>query len=331
MRRAKRSFPRAAALTLTAAACVVSARPAAAQETVRVGAWNIEWLGFPETRGRPGKGIEQKAADLGEYVHASGVQVLALEEIGVDSTQTLKSPQLQAMFDYLKQKHGQSWQYVLHAKANYPPGAEPPIVRGQHVGLAWRTDVATRVGEPVRIDIGTNPTYGRKFWERRATAVKLSFGQGKTDAVFIPVHPKSNRNTDNPEDRQWTYKQRAAEVAALVLKLQSVREKFGDQDLVILGDFNFLWDDDLGAGALAAAGFRDLNATDGGTTAAWGDGYSSAPFDRIFVTASQPEFAAAQQKVWRNAGGDSAIREFRIRHSDHYLVTCDIKLAADDD
>jgi hypothetical protein len=83
---------------------------------------------------------------------------------------------------------------------------------------------------------------------------------------------------------------------------------------------------------LAEAGFTDLNSQDVGTTAAWGQGYSSAPFDRIFVSSQQPEFAKSSQTVHKTKNGtDNEIRDFKKRFSDHYLVSCVIEIGNDDD
>lgn len=298
---------------------------------ITIGAWNIEWLGFPEMRARPGKNRPQNPKDLAAYIHSGNVDVLAIEEIGVDSSvPPLKSSEFEAVLKVMKDAYDQDWEYVLFPKAEYPPDTEDFIVRGQHIGLAWRTDKATLVDEPYKIPVGSNEKFGIKFWERRANAVKLSFGEGKTDVVFIPVHLKSNRNeTDDP---LHTRKHRLAEAEALIAQLDDLKKHFQDEDIVIMGDVNFLADDDDAADALIAAGFVDLNAADEGTTANWGDGYSSAPFDRIFIPQGQPEFKVSKQIIHRPGSvTDDEIRDYRAKHSDHYMITTVITIMEDDD
>ena len=328
------SYHKLAATLLATLSCFTSNhRNTNADETlqeVTIGAWNIEWLGYPEMRSRPGKDKAQKIEDLVEEIHKSDVSVLSLEEIGVDSIKTLKSKQIDQVVDQLAKKHDQNWQYVLFPKSDYPAGTEDFIVRGQHIGLAWRTDVASMVGKPFAVNTGVNKTYGNKFWERKANAVKLSFGQGKTDIVFIPVHLKSNRN-ENVSDPDWTKKHRAAETAVLAAELANLKKALQDEDIVVLGDTNFLADDNLGSDNLVKVGFRDLNASDEGTTANWGEGYSSAPFDRIFVPLDQMEFKASVLKVQRPGTTDDEIRNYRRTFSDHYLVTCKVQITNDDD
>jgi len=312
--------------------CIAIAGTSFAEE-FRVGAWNIEWLGFPGMRGKPGKDVEQSPADLASYIAAANLDVLALEEIGVEKNEApFKSVQLEKTIGQLKEKHGQSWQYLLFPKVDYPANTEDFISRGQHLGIAWRSDRATMVGDPFSIPVGSNDTFGNKFWERRANAVKFSFGQGKTDAVFIPVHLKSNRNDANANDPFFTQKQRLAEAKAFVVQLQSLKAKFGDEDIVLLGDTNFLATEDDAPKTLIDAGFVDLNQKDSGTTAVWGAGYSSAPFDRVFVPSQQPEFKNSVQIIHKTKNGtDDEIKEYKKRHSDHYLVSFVIEVGGDDD
>ncbi len=307
--------------------------PSAQAEEFRIGAWNIEWLGFPNMRGRPGKDVEQSPVDLAAYIAEAKLDVLALEEIGVETNKApWTSKPLQQTFEVLKSAHGQTWQYMLFPKVDYPKDTEDFITRGQHLGIAWRSDRAKMIGEPFSIPVGENQTFGNKFWERRANAIKFSFGEGKTDVVFIPVHLKSNRNDANPSDKLFTQKQRLAEAKAFVAHLKSLKSKFYDEDIVVLGDTNILGPEDETSKILVDAGFVDLNQKDEGTTAAWGTGYSSAPFDRIFVPANQLEFKSSVQKVHKTTSGtDDEIKDFKKRFSDHYLVSCVIEVGNDDD
>ena len=302
-------------------------------EEFRIGAWNIEWLGFPNMRGRPGKDVTQTPSDLAKYIAGAQLDVLALEEIGVDKNEApFKSTPLDQALEELKNSHGQTWQYLLFPKADYPKGTEDFITRGQHTGIAWRSDRVKLMGEAFSVPVGDNETFGGKFWERRANAVKLSFGEGKTDVVFVPVHLKSNRNDANAADPLFTQKQRIAEARAFVANLKSLKEKFHDEDVVLLGDTNFLAPEDETPKILTDAGFVDLNASDRGTTAAWGAGYSSAPFDRIFVPSNQPEFKSSIQKIHSTKNGtDDEIKDYKKRHSDHYLISCIIEVGNDDD
>jgi endonuclease/exonuclease/phosphatase family metal-dependent hydrolase len=304
-------------------------------DEIRIGAWNIEWLGFPDRRSRPGKDNPQAPEDLADYIHTAGVDVLALAEVGIDSeTPPLKSQQFDLVVRALQDRYQQPWDYVLFPKTDYPDDADEYMRRGQHLGLAWRTDLAKQVGEPWNIPVGSHPEFGLKFFERRAHAIKLSFGDRQTDVVFVPVHLKSNRRDDENSDATYTMRQREEELKAFAQFLPQLREQFHDEDIVLLGDTNILDGQDTGK-ILTQHGFLDLNEDEQGTTAVWGDGstgYRTAPFDRIFVPKEQSEFASSKLTVHRTANGtDEEIKQFRRKLSDHYLISSPIAVVADDD
>ena len=139
-------------------------------EEFRVGAWNIEWLGFPSMRGRPGKDVEQSPADLAAYIAQANLDVLALEEIGVETNEApFASKPLEKTIVELKSVHGQTWQYRLFPKTEYPKSTEDFITRGQHLGIAWRSDRAKLVGDPFSVPVGENETYANKFCVHRHT------------------------------------------------------------------------------------------------------------------------------------------------------------------
>jgi len=303
-----------------------------AEETLRVGAWNIEWLGFPDKRSSFGKNTPQKPTTVAEYIHECKVDILALEEIGVDSLETpYKSTQLQAVMDAMKKEYDQSWEYVLFPKTEYKSDTEEWISRGQHCGVAWRTDKVTKEGDVYAVPVGANEKFGIKFFERRANAVKFSLGSGKTDLVVVPVHLKSNRADDKEKDPNFTAKQRQAELTAFVEQLSYLKSHFKDDDIVVLGDTNIMSGETKTAEVLVAAGFVDLNASDDGTTVAWGKSkYPSAPFDRSFVPKDQPEFKVSTHKTHKPDDVEK-MKDHRRQLSDHYLVSFDLTIMNDDD
>jgi len=303
-----------------------------ADDTIRVGAWNIEWLGFPDKRSSFGRNTPQKPSTVAKYIHDAKVDILALEEIGIESLETpYKSKPLQAIMDALKKEYQQEWEYTLFPKTDYTADTEDFFVRGQHCGIAWRTDKATQVGEVYAVPIGKNETFGQKFFERRANAVKFSVGSGKTDLVVIPVHLKSNRADDKEKDPNYTAKQRQAELTSFVKQLDTLKSHFKDEDIVLLGDTNIMTGETKTSGILVDAGFLDLNASDDGTTVAWGKSkYPSAPFDRIFTPKGQPEFKVTTQATHKPDDVEK-MKDHRRQLSDHYLVSVDVAIMADDD
>jgi hypothetical protein len=283
---------------------------------ITVGAWNIQWLGKPEKRSGIGKKVPQKPEDIADYIKASGVQLLALEEIcdddGVSAKRTNKT--LDTVVEILNEGTGADWRYILFPKRRADDDE-------QHTGLMWNAKTVTAVGEPYKIEMTVPPEEpGRPFyWNRWPHAMKFSTGEGTTDLVIVPVHMKSNLGKT-----QETRDQRAAEVRQLTEALKAVKSHFSDSDIVIIGDTNILESTEDAAKILLKAGFNDLNSCDESTTA-MGD----APFDRAFVPADQPELIQKKIRVVRPHG--LSPRQFRRDLSDHYMVTIKIKIEPDDD
>ena len=124
-------------------------------DEVRIGSWNIEWLGFPDKRARPGKDNPQRPEDLAEYIHSTGVDVLALEEIGVDADKSpWTSQELELLQRALLDKYQERWSYVIFPKTSYPEDTEDFVKRGQHLAIAWKSDKATQVGGVFDIPTG---------------------------------------------------------------------------------------------------------------------------------------------------------------------------------
>ncbi|TWT38553.1 lamin tail domain-containing protein [Blastopirellula retiformator] len=285
-----------------------SACNSASAEILQVGSWNIEWLGKPEMR----KQDPQKPADLAAEINSSGVDILALQEISdTDPAHDRVGNQtLDQVVAILNKKQGNDWKYELFPKRD-------PYAEDQLTGVAWNEARVHRVGGAMRIEpvdlLGDN----YYTWDRQPHAVKFSAGEGKTDFVLVPLHMKSNYGGASRE----MAKHRAAEASALVVELPKIKAAFGDDDIVLIGDSNMLSAQEPGAKKFAQAGFRDLNAADQNTHV------NNAPFDRIFVPKDQQEFANSRQAVLVANNR----REFEQKLSDHYLVSTQIVIGADDD
>ncbi len=291
------------------------AQQQAPAKTVRLGTWNIEWLGNAAKRKKPA----QKPEDIARYLIASKVDLLSLNEITDDAGgDTPASKTLTETLKLMAKETGKEWKHLL-----FP--SETPEHKDQLCGVAWNTDAVKLVGKPYRIPIRRTPTDGDDFWRRHPYAVKFSFGDKKTDVVLIPLHQKSNSRGGVTK----MSKVRAAEAGALVRALGAVQNHFKDDDLIILGDLNCLLREEPALLRYRAAGFRDLNFTDDLT---WIKEriYDPAPFDRILVPDEQPEFKDCRFTVFREHSFASE-REYRQQLSDHYLVYTDIKVMDDDD
>lgn len=281
-----------------------------------VGAWNIQWLGMPWKRSGIGKKVPQKAEDIADYIKASGVQLLALEEIcdddGISSKTTNKT--LDSVVEILNEGTGANWKYTLFPKRK-------PADEEQHTGLMWNAKTVTAVGEPYKIDIKVPPEEPDKplHWKRWPHAMKFATGEGKTDLVIIPVHMKSNYG-----GKKEAKKQRAEEAEQLTEALEAVRNYFSDEDIVIIGDTNILESKEDAVKAYFKAGLKDLNYDDE-PTMAMGD----APFDRAFIPDNQPELRQQKVRVFRP--GWLSPKQFRKDLSDHFMVTIKVRIQPDDD
>ncbi len=278
---------------------------ASGDEYIRVGAWNIQNLGD--------RAFGQFPAALAEHLLLSGVDVLALSEIWDtdDDPARITNRKLDETFERMNVESGHDWTYVLF------PKRDPEEVR-QHVGVAWNRRKVRQVGEPFAVPVET-PTI--ETFRRTPYAIQFSVRTGATDFVLIPLHLKSNVQTPGMPP---TVETRAGEAAALVAQLPLVRQHFGDQDLILLGDFNCLKADEPALQTFTAAGFLDLNNEDAVT---YRTTQYLSPFDRILVPEGQPEFRYSEQYILTPARS----RKHLNRYSDHFLILTALRVLADDD
>lgn len=284
---------------------------AASHAPIRVGAWNIEWLGTPESRSGPAKGVAQTADDLAEYIAAARVDILGLEEIGAsEHADPPSSDTLAAAFDAVSRRGGGHWRHRL-----FPARSG----RNQLCGVAWNERRVTPVGAPrVATEPSAQSAQGKPLWSRPPWGQTFSAGDGLTDFVVVVVHMKSDYGGDFAEHR-------AGEAATLA---RDIRAAFSDGDLLIIGDANCDTHSEPAVAALEQAGFVDLNRADAATHLRYG------ALDRAFVTAAQPEFAARTFEVHSDAFLEQHALtrdDFKRRFSDHFMVITTIAVLADDD
>jgi endonuclease/exonuclease/phosphatase family metal-dependent hydrolase len=280
-------------------------------EPIRVGAWNIEWLGLPERRSGPAAGHLQSPQALAEYILAADVDILGLEEVRIDADDgSDTNAQLTAAFELVEQQDGGRWQHRLF-----------PTTYGRHqcTGIAWDSTKVTPIGEP-RVATGPNETstQGKRLWSRPPRGWLFSAGEGFTDFVVVVIHMKSNYGGDFAQHR-------AQEARFLVTDLP---EAFEDPDVLIIGDANCSAHTEPAVTAITSAGFVDLNGDDIDTHWRYG------PLDRIFAPVGQPEFARQVFAVLSDsffAAHDLSVTDFKVRYSDHFMVITEVDVLPDDD
>jgi len=278
---------------------------------LRIGAWNIEWLGQPENRSGPARGHQQTPEDLADYILAARVDVLGLAEIEQDDPAGgMTNSILAAALEQVGAQSGGGWRHRL-----FPARSG----RNQLCGIAWDSTRVTAVGEPVLIPTPQRTSsQGRPLWSRPAWAQVFSCGPELTDFVVVMVHMKSDYGGDFTEHRD--------EEAYWLLA--GLPRAIRDPDILIVGDLNCDDNEEPAIRRLVAGGFVDLNAADQPTHWRYG------PLDRVLVPTGQPEFAGAGFEVlagpYLEARGLSA-EDFKVRFSDHFLVVTEIRVLPDDD
>jgi hypothetical protein len=315
----KNRYTIAAVITLLTL-CVLA--PAAANantqaSTATVGAWNIQWLGSPQCRPQAVQGVAQSAGDIADFIIASGVDVLGVEEITDDdnSANTYSNKTLTRAMEIIRQKTGQAWTHMLFRKDS--GGSNCQSREKQLCGVAWNTSKAQRIGfRKIPLNLSSVPN-NVSVWNRHPYAIKFRFGGG-ADVVLIVVHMKSNLGDNTEVTRQWESK-------VLVDQLGFVKNFYADDDIIILGDTNVLGANETAVRNYVQAGFSDLNAQDEDTTT------RGEPFDRILVRAGQTEFAGSRQDVFGPGYLSLSDQNFLRRLSDHYMVRTRINVASDDD
>lgn len=286
-------------------------QPATQRLAIRVGAWNIEWLGTPASRSGPAKRHAQNAEDLAEYILAADVAILGVAEVARNADDgTWTNVTLSAAFRLVEKQTGGRWKHRL-----FPAHTG----RNQLCGIAWDASRVTPIGEARAVSMPDERSAQNKpIWSRPPYGMMFSAGDALTDFVVIMIHMKSNYGGSFGPHR-------GEEAAALVRDLPSA---FTDPDVLIIGDANCAAHDEPAIRNLESAGFVDLNAGDIDTHWRYG------PLDRAFVPADQPEFAGRVFDVldesFRGPRGLSET-DFKTRYSDHYMIITEVTVMPDDD
>lgn len=299
------------------------------ERVLSIGAWNIKYLGS-----KPEK--PQKSVDIATYIAASKVEVLALSEISHTHTKG-GSPRNQPLDDAfaILNKAGANWRYEIFPKR---AGSRPPMT-DQWTGVAWNGQSVTAVGAPAPLKINIDLTretnirteMGAKekviIFSRLPHVMKFSAGPGKTDFAVVPVHLKSN--TDSKAQLA-----RAYEIELLIPALADYAGTAKERDIIVLGDTNMETTNEDAGKRFADAGYRDCNRADQKT---WD---FSRPYDRIWVSTSQPETRNTCSGNGTGALDFSLVMpiainltqaKFEERLSDHLMVKAGICVQKDDD
>lgn len=291
---------------------------------LRIGSWNIEWLGKPEDRSGPAQGVAQRTEDLADYIIAADVSILAVQEIIASvNSRPIRSHELEQTIDLIQSRTGDDWEYILF------PGRQDG---DQLTGILWNTAevqaLDSKRGEwdqldapwPLPIERGRS-AQGSLLWNRPPHAMYFTAGDDLTDLGIIVLHMKADYQGDFESHR-------SEEAAALARAIPAAVSTFRDQDFILIGDANVTDPAESAIATFDKAGFRDTNIT--ALQTHWRGGV----MDKVFVPKGQREFAKAEFEVV----SDQYLRtkrmspqDFKTRLSDHYLVVMTMQVLPDDD
>lgn len=288
-----------------------------AADNIRVGAWNLETLGTPQSRDyrkkRPshGFGVARNPADLADQVGRLNLDVLVLSEID-DTTpedDLRTNTILDDMVGILNSGREHDWTYVLFPKYSY-------YLHSQLTGVAWNRVKINQRGDWYRVLLGNRAS---RYWEwdRHPHAIQFSRGKGRTDFVVIPIHMKAGRS-DKAID------QRRVEAAALAARLDHIAAHFDDDDLILIGDFNMTRANEPAGRMFRDSGLIDLNPRDLPTHAA------KLALDRGYVSRS-PTFRTVRPLTIAAPVSRADAALFRRQFSDHWPIVLELEEQADDD
>lgn len=267
---------------------------------IRVGAWNIEWLGTPVRRTVGGL---QTSDDIAAAIGASGVQLLALEEAAVtDGGKAMRNVVLDGAFARLN-AGGAQWSYLLFP-ARVPPHSKPTVHNStQCVGVAW-DGRALRLKRPPRAITATvnlaaekeldqrmrqaaGPDQGIKLLARWPHLTVFDAGPGTREFGVVVLHLKASKGVT-----ALAMQARTMEGDLLLPGLRKLANGDGLRDVMVLGDLNTQNHEEPVLQALAGDGFMDCNPGDQPTF--FGPhGKMRKPYDRILLHDDGDGFAAA--------------------------------------
>lgn len=269
------------------------------RDVLRIGSWNMAWLGpsnhTPAERRAP--------EDLVQYIARSGAAIISLQLVGETPGSPGKNATLNNVIHILFSEGQGDWDYVL-----FPSQYKD---RSDFTGVMWNKALVSVVAQPYAVPVPRmqKALDDTLLWERLPYAVK--FSTGRRSFVLIPVHTHSSAQPDADISH------RVHEVRLLAGELDGVKKHFGEDNVILAGDFNTAAANETTVIILTKQGLRDLNANDELTY------ISGSPFDRFFVTRDSPAFAKATM-IKRVPFPNISLDEFRRRLSDHYLITFDV-------
>lgn len=280
------------------------ALPAQVADDIRIGSWNIEFLGAdPKYR----RDTPPRRADapkiIGQRIQELGFAVLGVQEICGE-----------AILKEVAKGAGSSWRAVLGTTGKWSDGKTQ-----QGVGFLYDSSVVTLLHAEELLDFPSERDGVSVFHRKPVTAC---FRHVKTGSDFriVVVHLKAGRKDRDLQKR----KAEATHLHSWVHGL--LKDPKEDRDIVILGDFNSTYGADPEK-ALEAGGMMTYLEQ---STPAPTIMHFDEPIDQFCVST---EFREVQRNsmVSHNIIGEGPRKHFRQTFSDHFPVSLRMTPLRDDD
>jgi predicted extracellular nuclease len=240
------------------------AAPDAVAGDVQIGAFNV--LNYFVTYGGVGRGAtsaaahDRQAAKIVTAIEALGADVVTLMEIeDTDSTGYSPGDADRALADLVSRLNASAgsttWAYVPLPEELY--AVDRDVIRN---GIIYQPAQVTPVGEPVGL-------VDEEVWDNAREPIAQTFVRDGDAFTVVANHFKSKNAGDDPApsgdnldagDGQGSWNgDRVRQAESLTGFAEQLRASTGDQDVVLLGDFNAYTQEDP-IHALREAGFGDL-------------------------------------------------------------------------
>ena len=280
------------------------ALPAQVASDIRVGSWNIEFLGADPKyrRDTPPRSVGDLKA-IGKKIQDLGVAVLGVQEICGDEP-----------LEVVAAAAGPTWRAVLGTTGKWSDNKTQ-----QGVGFVYDNSVVALLYAEELLEFPSELDGVSVFHRKPVTAC---FQHRKTGCDFrvVVVHLKAGRKARDLQKR----KAEATHLRAWVDQL--MKDPLEDRDIVILGDFNSTYGDDPEKMLERGGAMEYLEHQRTAPTIMHFD----TPIDQFCVN---KEFREVQRNSLKShhVDGAAARLAFRKTYSDHFPVTMRMTPLADDD
>ncbi|MFN3240375.1 MAG: endonuclease/exonuclease/phosphatase family protein [Planctomycetota bacterium] len=289
---------------LSLLALLLAAVPAQEAVPLKIGTWNLEFLGAdPKYRRDTPPRTDEDYARIGAFIRELGVSALGVQEICG-----------QQPLDKVAAAIGPTWRAVLGTTGQWSDG-----LTQQGVGLLYNSAQLQLLHCEELLDFPSERDGVNVFHRKPVTACLRHFGTGADFRIAV-VHLKAGRKDRDKQKRRAE----AQTLREWVDRLQ--RDPDEDPDIVILGDFNCTYGDAPEQILEQDGAMQYLDQQRPSPTILWFD----TPIDQFAVGRGFAEIRR-DSLVAHAVDGEEQRSAFRKTFSDHFPCTVVLDLNGDDD